>query len=559
MKPVSAFPFALLCLLFMLSGCSGGSGDGASTSKTYISVQVSGTIRYEDKEYDAYGFTGNTSYKAVRFAVVDLVGADDSVIDTTVSDENGFYKLQGSGPDPRVRVMAQTSDSAGAVIAVNDFSGSAYAVSASPESGTNQPLDFDISTGSDIAGAFNMLDVYTSASQFVSELTTAPMPRLNVFWQNQSSDYGTYYCSGTRKYSACPLGMGIYILGGRINGGDSDHYDDDVLFHEFAHYVEGMVGVQDSPGGVHYLTENDQDLRLTWSEGLGGFFPAAVKTWLAQNHPQLLSIADGLPPTYFVDTYGSYVGISLDIADPNTVFCPWGGDCYVYSSSEIAVAKILLGLMDKFGMQAIWDIYANYMVSGTDLPGTLETFWDGWQAQRSPDAQEQAAVGEIFNDRLVFYQDDGYESDNNLASGNTSHKLSVCADGNCDGETHYLYHGGSDRDVVAFDATPQQSYFIETLDLSNGADTYIRILDASGNVVVDQNGKVMTNDDRPGTVYCGSYDNPCRIHNDDLMLSSELTFTPPKGGTYYVEITTSSTKPAAAGRYGTYMLQISQL
>jgi hypothetical protein len=26
-----------------------------------------------------------------------------------------------------------------------------------------------------------------------------------------------------------------------------------------------------------------------------------------------------------------------------------------------------------------------------------------------------------------------------------------------------------------------------------------------------------------------------------------------------VEITTSSTKPAAAGRYGTYMLQISQL
>jgi hypothetical protein len=554
----------------MVSGCSGGSGNGASTSKTYISVQVSGTIRYEDKEYGAYGFTGNTRYKAVRYAVVDLVGADDRVIDTTVSDENGFYELQGTGPDPRVRVMAQTSDTAGAMIAINDFSGSTYAVAASPGNVTvtdsvtdgaiNQPLDFDISTDSNIAGAFNMLDVYTSAAQFVSELTTAPLPRLNVYWQNQSSDYGTYYCSGTRQYSACPRGKGIYILGGRSGGGDSDHYDDDVLFHEFAHYVEGMVGVQDSPGGVHYLTENDQDLRLTWSEGLGGFFPAAVKTWLAQNHPQLLSIADGLPPTYFVDTYGSYVGISLDVANPNTVFCPWGNDCYVYSSSEIAVAKILLGLMDKFGMQAIWDIYANYMASGTDLPGTLETFWDGWQAQRSPDALELAAADAVFNDRLVFYQDDRYESDNHLAGNNMSHKLSVCADVTCNGETHYLYHGGgADRDVVPFDATTGQSYFIETLELSNGADTFIRILDASGNVVVDQNGKLMTNDDRPGTVYCGTYDNSCRIHNDDLMLSSELTFTPPRGGTYYVEVTTSSTRPAAAGRYGTYTLQISKL
>jgi hypothetical protein len=113
--------------------------------------------------------------------------------------------------------------------------------------------------------------------------------------------------------------------------------------------------------------------------------------------------------------------------------------------------------------------------------------------------------------------------------------------------------------MVAFDAHPGNSYFIETLDLSNGADTYIRVLDSSGSLVFDSSGKAMTNDDRPGTVYCGDYDNSCRIHNDDLMLSSELTFTPKTGGTFYVEVTTSKTKAAAAGRYGTYTLQISQL
>jgi hypothetical protein len=66
----------------------------------------------------------------------------------------------------------------------------------------------------------------------------------------------------------------------------------------------------------------------------------------------------------------------------------------------------------------------------------------------------------------------------------------------------------------------------------------------------------MANDNRPGTVYCGAYDDPCRIHNDSAMLSSELNFAPKNSGIYYVEVTTSPTKAAAAGRYGTYSLQI---
>jgi hypothetical protein len=551
--------FALLCIVLMLPACSGGS---SGKSEPQISVSVSGTVRYEDKEYGKYGFNGNTQYKPVRYAVVDLVGSDDRVIDSTVTDETGFYELAGTGPAPRVRVMAQTHETAGIVVAIRNFSGGTYAVTAEPgNEADDQLLDFDIAADSNVAGAFNMLDVYSVAGEFVSGLTTAGMPGLNVYWQNHSSQYGTYYCSGTRKYSVCPQGKGIYILGGRSTGGDSDHYDDDVLFHEFAHYIEGMVGAQDSPGGVHYLTENDQDLRLTWSEGLGGFFPAAIKTWLAENQHGTLSIADGLPPTYFVDTYGSHVGISLDIVNPNTIFCPWGSDCYVYSSSEIAVAKILLGLMDEFGMQAIWDIYANYMAHGTSLAATLETFWDGWLAQRVPTDNELAAVNAVFSDRLVFYQEDTFEHDNEVGGGGLFRKSTVCGDSACDGERHYLYHRelGPDRDMVAFDAHPGNSYFIETLDLSNGADTYIRVLDSSGSLVFDSSGKAMTNDDRPGTVYCGDYDNSCRIHNDDLMLSSELTFTPKTGGTFYVEVTTSKTKAAAAGRYGTYTLQISQL
>ena len=101
-----------------------------------------------------------------------------------------------------------------------------------------------------------MLDVYASATQFIRELSNAPMPELNVYWQNKSNSYGTYYCFTNRYSRSCPQGKGIYILGGRSSGGgDTDHFDDDVLWHEYAHYLEGMVGAQDSPGGTHYLTE----------------------------------------------------------------------------------------------------------------------------------------------------------------------------------------------------------------------------------------------------------------------------------------------------------------
>ena len=548
----------LLVSTLLLAACSGGSGggDGNQQSVAVQTMQIAGVIQFEDKEYGAFGFNGNTSFKPLRYAVVDLVDASNRVVASTLSDEVGRYSLAGSGANMRVRVLAQTGAASGAVITIHDHSGNIYSVTDQLDAERNQ-VNIDISADSDAAGAFNMLDVFTSSTEFVGQLSSKPLPDLNAYWQANSNRYGTYYCSSSYRSGSCPQGKGIYILGGRTGGGDSDHYDDDVLFHEYAHYIEGMVGAQDSPGGVHYLTENDQDLRLTWSEGLGGFFPAAVKTWMAQQRPELLSTAEGLSPTHFVDTYGSTAGISIDMANPNTLFCPWGQDCFVYSSSEVAVVKILIGLMNQFGMHAVWDTYANYMAKGTALPATLETFWDGWITQRAPGSEELSAVQAVFNERLVFYQQDRFEMDNSVGM---YRKLSVCDTGTCDSETHHLYYDSfsGDRDLVAFDGIKGRNYLIETVELSNGADTYIRILDTAGNQVFDINGQVMVNDNRPGTVYCGMFDDPCRIHNDSDMLSSELNFVPARSGTYYVEVTTSSSKAAAAGRYGTYSLQITE-
>lgn len=537
--------------LVVLNGC----GEDSASGKM-LTVSVSGTVSYEDREYGYNGFTGNTRFLSVRHAVVDLVDSRGALVDSTATDESGFYQLSGSGMDLYVRVLTLTTEAAGSEVEVSDYNGLVYAVRQPLNQDGDIQMDFKLSYQDRIAGAFNIMDVYTNSSLFISGLSGYPLPALKVHWQPGSNRYGTYFCQTNYMGGACPQGKGIYLYGGTGSGGDTDEYDDDVLYHEYAHYLEAVNGVRDSPGGQHYLTDNDDDLRLSWSEGLGGFLPGAVKSWLQVNNPQRLSSQVGMNATYFIDTVGTIAAISIDMANPSPMYCVWGVDCFVYSSSEVAVAKVLNKLRDAYGMPAVWNVISRYMSGDTLYPATLETFWDGWMQTRSPDTRELAAVQGIFEDRLIHYQDDQYEYDNDNTN---AHKLVPCISTNCGGQIHYLYSKnspGTDLDLISFDVQGGKSYYVETYDLSNGADTYLRILDSMQNVVVDKNGLTMINNDRAGTVYCYTYDNPCRVHNDSTMLSSMLMFTPLNSGTYFIEVKTAPSKPATAGRYGTYSLRV---
>lgn len=554
------YTLIMLALGVVITACGGGGGDDSANAgnSKYANVTVTGVVSYEDREYGSRGFNGNTDYKTVRFTLVDLVDVNGNVSASTFTDADGNYSLTGKGRGLYVRVMAQTGADAGSVISVKNHYGDAYAITQSlGESDGIVSQDIAISLANNIAGVFNILDVYTNASQFLTTISTTVLPELAVYWQTASSQYGTYFCPSTYRGGPCPQGKGIYLLGGSSSGGDTDEYDDDVLMHEYAHYVEMTLGAKDSPGGTHYLTDNDHDLRLAWSEGWGGFFPNALKSWLAEQAPERLSSADSLASGYFIDTYGTFASISINMEAPNAWFCPGGIDCFVYSSSEIAVANVLSKLRDEFGVEAVWNVYSQYMASGTSTPATLESFWDGWKQQRSPAGEELQNINDTFINRLVFFQQDEFEQDDTLA---TAKNLAVCTGFFCSAEQHYLYkdNSSSDVDMFRFTVSAEQTYLIETLDLGNAADTYIRLLDDEGNVVYDDSGQMMVNDDRPGTTYCYQNDNPCRIHYDDIMLSSSLTFTPSAAGTYYVEVSSSPSRPVGAGRYGTYSIQISR-
>ena len=53
-------------------------------------------------------------------------------------------------------------------------------------------------------------------------------------------------------------------------------FDNDVIIHEYAHFLESTLARTDSFGGPHNGTQ-PIDPRLAWSEGFANFFQAAVQ------------------------------------------------------------------------------------------------------------------------------------------------------------------------------------------------------------------------------------------------------------------------------------------
>ncbi len=495
---------------------------------------ISGIVYYEDKQYTSNGFTGTSQYYPVRYAKVELVDSNDSVLLSSITGGDGAYTL---GPfvdtTSRVRVRAQTDDTSLPQTTVTDYSGNIYAASKTVELGTGVDAVMDLQIAvKNAGGAFNILDVLTYAAQRVKELSTTTLPALNAVWNSGSSSLGTWYCNGY-DVVYCPRGAAIYVLGGGISS-DTDEYDDDVLWHEFSHYLENQFGIADSPGGPHKFTDNDLDLRLSWSEGFGDFFPAAMKTWMRSDHAAYQSIPDTLDTAYYIDTFGASA-LSINIGNP-------GNAPFVYASNEIAVANVMHRLHGTYGMTTLWQVYENQLPAAAGSVN-LEAVWNGWLAQFSPDSTILAQLQFYFANRLIYYQQDSFESGDAPGSARV---LTVCAAGQtCAGEQHTLYKNdlSADTDFFQFNLTAGQNYRIETLDLSNGADTHIRLVDGQGQMLKE-------NDDRAGNVCC--------LPNNGLTLSSSLDFIPTSTSAYFAEVITSPGMAVSAGASGTYSIKISE-
>jgi len=390
------------------------------------------------------------------------------------------------------------------------------------------------------AEAFNILDVLTAAHEFALSIPGGSSPPLlRAFWQENRTN-GTYYCN-----VSCLSGEGIYILGKATDAWgavtDTDGYDDDVIWHEYGHFLAYKFSRDDSPGGSHSFTKNDLDMRLSWSEGWGGYVQGSLKRWLSGN-PQLagvLSAAPALSPEEYVDT-------GNDSAPPALLYMDYsnpGGYPYVYASNEVAVAKVLLDLEQYFGIVGVWNIIRSldsYLLPGEEV--TLEAFWDGWVDT----LVTTPVTNSILMDREVYYMEDALEPDGLPDS------LRLLAVNDTAGETHYLYSKSSlwDTDYIAFNATAPGDYTVETFCMRNGADTYLEVLGTDGVSLVNT-----PSDD----VFVVSACTP----DSFSQYSSRVIASIVSPGVYYAMVNTSTSAKTIAppnypypGRYGTYSIRV---
>jgi hypothetical protein len=539
-------------LPFLLLLCACGSGGGSSKQQV-TEITVSGKVRYEDRHYESSGFTGASGMRPVRHVIMELVG-DQGVISRTGTDDFGTYSLQGRGSGLYIRVLAQTDGSISHRVEVVQTSTPThlFAVRTPTLSNADTAVNIDITLANAgaVTGVFNILDVYQSAGEFIATRWTGSLPLLQARWEECNTS-GTYTGS-----TGIPTIIIIGLLGVHSNcpnlsdplysgGVDTDEYDDDVLWHEYGHYLEFAFDTLDSPGLPHTITEMTQDIRLSWSEGWSSFLSGSIKEWLAITHPERLSIAtapatDGASPSsLYVDTFGA-AAFSYDFRSGTLAGIPLN-----YATNEGAIAKILWGINDDgiFDFSTIWRVFSNHLSINDARPSSLEKVWDGWLSEFAPTDTDKGAMRTILRERKVHYENDASENDNLTTEAKPLRPEP-------DFYTLFYNNGGNaDIDLIPFQVSSANTYRIETYNLHNGADTHLQILDTGGAVLAIDGGLLTNDNHTPINIIPLSPNDTCRF-------SSRIEFNAWESSTYYAEIRSSPDHPDTNGRFGDYQLLI---
>ncbi len=528
---------------------------------------MNGTILYEDKEYSSSGFTGVTNNKAVRYATLEIVDSNDSVLATTRTNNLGQYNFSSVSLYQklpyRLRVKAESINN-GYTVTVKNYTSSTYSSSTTFTPSIDKTVSTDLVVPvSSIAGAFNLLDISMAGYEYLD--ATIPnaidtnWKSLDLFWQSGYSTYGTYTCE-TYFYGDCGLGKGVYVLGGY----DSDEFDDDVILHEFGHVIEMSLGISDSPGGFHDYTDDGLDMRLSWSEGFASAMHLIIKKWIKSSQPSILSMQNLTKETLYVDTKGSSAG-SIDFM---VDFCK---TC-IHSSNEIAIAKVVWQMDNLIGDSNFMNILANYIkvryTAGNEIRINSEVFWNGLLNTMLPTTTELTSYKNIFKERLINYYDDQYESNDTSANYLARNCTTTLPSNNCFTVNRNLYYDPlsrtGDKDMVKVSLSTGKTYVIETTNLLNGADTNLNLYDTSMNLLVDHTTQSSADDllyyntSTCSYIYQSVSSGACLVNNG-LNMRSKITYSPTYSGEYLIEVTsTPDPVPALfAGDYGDYTLSVS--
>jgi len=470
----------------------------AAAAAAHEDFTVSGAFLYADKAWDWNGWTGDWQELPIRGADVLVLDAQDGqVLGRGLTSAEGDFAVACHGKglhDLVVRVEASNrfrEPGASPRLVVLDDAGARWSAESPVFQAHDVAVDLDAGTttvepvlaaGSE-GNPFNVFDLAVSGWEHLSAATGAePHGPLRLQWPSWT---GSWAWSRTAHIA------------------DDDGYDDAVILHEFGHLVHNTWSDSDSPGGMHWFGDSDQDPRLSLAEGYATFFGGSVLSSLAR-------------PALYVDCVGSAAQGGVQLRLDLETLAPYAASSEG-SADEVAVACALHDVLDDESAaddapgtdddpfdaalliggqshdEAWWQVFTGPVRHA--YRGTLNSVWDGWSAAHGADGWDE--LREIFDAHGMRFWNDACEPD---GAPELATPLVVGPDFSPE---HTLYFAASqpaksgtgDEDWFAVELSAGQVVRFETRypggasDARTQADTHLVLLDPLGHkAAFDEDG-----------------------------------------------------------------------
>lgn len=426
----------MVCLgsITLLAACGGGSGgefsdyidnntssapvaSSSASSEQDGQVTLSGRLTYDFVPLDSGGLNySQTEARPIRGAVVNLVDAEGSLLQTQLSDDEGGYQFTVATDTPvKVQVEARSrfdgEQSWNLQVEDNTQANALYRMEGEIISvgSTDSQRDLHAASGwtgdsygePRAAGPFAILDTAWEVLQHLREADPQlQLPAARFRWSPNNKKVDGLVTDGdigTSHYDH--VDQTLYILG--AENSDTDEYDRHVIAHEWAHFLEDALARIDTIGGPHTQGEK-LDMRLAYSEGVANALAG-------------FTLAD---PLYF-DSVGVNQSdvFGFDIAQDIVTNPGW--------FSESSIQAVFYHWLDKVGITPFYEVITDEAFRQSSALVSVFLFADVLSSRRadnvwgSPQDTAAADFFDLYREQQINSRDRyGTGERNNGATGN---------------------------------------------------------------------------------------------------------------------------------------------
>jgi hypothetical protein len=300
-------------------------------------LQIVGRVTWQDRR----GATDPNSNHAARNVAIEvcevpLPNACNQLSSVTAEADGRYQVTVPAATGSRtIQVRARSVSVAGKVHPIGtDLSYILLSLASTVHPGQAN-LTLDVIGNSDNVSntAFSVLEALLEGQAYVHKMSHTMLPSIDVEFPTSGS--ASYFDHGS-----------LHIL-------FFDKWDWDVILHEYGHYASKTFGLDNNPGGQHFLDENLSDrlpkseaIRLAWGEGWPTYFSIAAQIGMNSSRLNIPNVGDSV----YSDTEDASIELPLDS----------NGSDSLGEDNEVSVMRILFDAAESAHRfsddQQVWSI-----------------------------------------------------------------------------------------------------------------------------------------------------------------------------------------------------------